>query len=308
MTADRTAGGRAASGVIDAHAHLLNTAELRYRWIEPRNPALTHLLSNYYDIARDFTPADYTRAVAGTGITAVVACEFGAADPIAEAQWVQRCHDATGTPAAFIAAVDLSSPNVRDDLARYADLPVVRAVRQPLYWANNPLTRLGARPDFLTDPVWLRGFERVAATGLVWDLLLYDEQLPQAVQLLKSFPEVTIVLEAAGWPLDRGADGFWRWRDRLAAISRYPNVFLKLQGLALIFGVNGAAIGPWLRAAVDIFGADRCLFATHLPVDGLLWTCEQLLNVTRASLRGLDPTAERDYLAGTAERVYVPDR
>jgi predicted TIM-barrel fold metal-dependent hydrolase len=291
--------------VVDAHAHLLDTQGLRYRWIEPPSPALTALLANYYDIAHDYSPRDYRSDVEPAGVTASVACEFGAEDAIAEAEWVQRCHDETGTPDAFIAAVDLCADDLSERLARYRDLPVVRAVRQPLYWADDPLARLGARPDYLTDPQWLRGFEQVAESGLVWDLLLYAEQLADADPLLDGFPDLPIVLEATGWPRDRSPDGVRHCQDALTAVAQRPNVTLKLQGLALLFGPSEAEIAPWVRSAIEIFGADRCMFATHLPVDGLLWTTADLLEATEHVLA--DRTAEeRDaYLAGTAKRIYL---
>lgn len=292
--------------LVDAHAHLLAPTELGYHWIDRPSPALTHLLANYYDIAHDFRPSEYRHAVEDCGVVRVVACEFGAVDPLAEARWMQQCHDATGTPDGFIAAVDLTSADLADRLARYADLPVVRAVRQPLYWSDNDqLACLGARPDYLTDTNWLRGFEQVADTSLVWDLLLYCEQLPQATHLLERFPHVPIVLEAAGWPLDRSSSGFQRWRDEMRAVSQYPNITLKLQGLALIFGADQEQVTPWVTNAVEIFGADRCMFATHLPVDGLLWTCTDLESATRAALTGLHPTALDDYFGATADRVYL---
>ncbi len=305
MTIDGSASQRPRPPIIDAHAHFLNTAALTYRWMEQRSPELTSLLANYYDIAHDFGPADYRDAVAASGISGVVACEFGAEDSAAEARWIQHCHDTTGTPDAFIAATDLTSPRLPGLLARYRDLPVVRAVRQPLYWSDDPLTRLGARPDFLTDPDWLHGFELVAREGLVWDLLLYSEQLPQAGRLFDDFPEVPIVLEAAGWPLDRSQAGVERWRDNLRAVAEHPIVVLKLQGLALLFRADRDAVSLWISAAIDIFGADRCMFATHLPVDGLLWTAGELLDTTRYALAGLEPAAVEDYLSGTAERVYL---
>jgi predicted TIM-barrel fold metal-dependent hydrolase len=155
---------------------------------------LTALLTNYYDAAHRYLPQDYRADVNATPITAAVACEFGAADAIAEAIWVQQCADRFGVPNAFIAAVQLESPNLSGVLARYRDLPIVRAVRQPLYWAADPSKRLGARGDYLSDPAWLRGFEQVAAAGLVWDLLVYDEQLPAAHELIASFPDTTFVL------------------------------------------------------------------------------------------------------------------
>lgn len=113
----------------------------------------------------------------------------------------------------LIAAVQLDSGDLTGVLARYRDLPVVRAVRQPLYWAADPIKRLGARGDYLSDPAWLRGFEQVADAGLVWDLLVYDEQLPATHELIAAFPDTTFVLEAAGWPVDLTAEGFTRWRN-----------------------------------------------------------------------------------------------
>lgn len=291
--------------LVDAHAHLLNPGEFHYRWIDQRSPALTHLLANYYDIACGFGPLDYVAATAGAGITRLVACEFGAVDPLAEARWVQGCHDTTGTPDAFIAAVDLTSGQLAERLAEYADLPIVRAVRQPLYWSRDPLTQLGGRPDLLGNAEWLRGFERVAESGLVWDLLLYAEQLPQAAHLLREFPETSIVVEAAGWPLDQSTAGFERWREQLGIVSEHPNVTLKLQGLALVFGTDTAMLSPWITTAVEIFGPDRCMFATHLPVDGLVWSCVDLVDATRTALAGLDPPALEDYFGKTAERIYL---
>jgi hypothetical protein len=75
-------------------------------------------------------------------LTASIACEFGAADGVAEAIWVQQCADRVRVPNAFIAAVQLDSADLPDVLARYRDLPMVRAVRQPLYWPADPNKRL----------------------------------------------------------------------------------------------------------------------------------------------------------------------
>jgi predicted TIM-barrel fold metal-dependent hydrolase len=154
--------------IVDAHHHFINAAGLAYPWIDTEQPALTALLPNYYDAAHQYLPRDYRADVDATPITASVACEFGAADGVAKAVWVQQCADRSGVPNAFIAAVQLESPDLPEVLARYRDLPVVQAVRQPLYWAADPVRRLGARGDYLSDPVWLRGFRtgRRSGTGL----------------------------------------------------------------------------------------------------------------------------------------------
>lgn len=290
--------------IVDAHHHLIDLERLRYPWIERRSPVLEALLSNYYDIARDYGLDAYRGDIADPRVVASIACEFGAADGVAEAQWVQARSVATGWPSAFVGAVDLTSPRLSDVLARYRDLPVVRAVRQPLYWSEDPLKRLGARPDFLVDPQWWRGFERVAEAGFVWDLLVYDEQLPAALELVRAFPSTTIVLEAAGWPVDLGPDGFRRWEERLHAASELSNVVLKLQGLALLFGPDRDAVEPWVRTAVQVFGADRCMFATHWPVDRLIWSFDDLLSTLLAILHDQSADQRAAFFGGSARRAY----
>jgi predicted TIM-barrel fold metal-dependent hydrolase len=244
--------------------------------------------------------------LAAEPVRATVACEFGAADGVAEARWVQRRRDLDGWPGAFIAAVDLTAPDLGDTLARYAELPVVAAVRQPLYWAEDPLRRLGARPDFLTDSQWRRGFERVAEHGLTWDLLVYDEQIPAAEPLIRAYPQTQFVLEATGWPLNLTPEGFSRWQERMQRLSSLPNVVVKLQGLALVFGPSREAIGPWVREAVTIFGAGRCMFASHFPVDRLLWSFHTLVSTLREVLTDLPPEDRHEFFAGVASRTYRP--
>jgi predicted TIM-barrel fold metal-dependent hydrolase len=290
--------------LVDAHHHLLNLEAVDYPWIRRRSPPLEALLDNYYDIAHDYDVDDYLTEVEDERLVKSVACEFGSADPVEEAAWVQRQADAHGFPHAFIAGIDLASPAVGEVLERYRELPVVRAVRQPMYWAEDPLRRLGARADFLTDPDWWRGFERVADQGLVWELLLYDAQLPAAHQLIESFPDTDMVLEAAGWPLDLTPDGFKRWRERLQAVSEFPNVTLKFQGLPLLFGPSIDELGPWVRTAVGIFGARRCMFASDFPIDRLLCGFQELVSTLLAVLSDLNAEEQSAFFSGCARRQY----
>ena len=126
--------------IVDAHHHFINLPDFVYPWVESHQPVLTALLPNYYDAAHPYLPQDYRADVSAVPLAASIACEFGAADGVAEAIWVQQCADRVGVPNAFIAAVQLDSADLPDVLARYRDLPMVRAVRQPPYWAADPIS------------------------------------------------------------------------------------------------------------------------------------------------------------------------
>jgi predicted TIM-barrel fold metal-dependent hydrolase len=128
---------------------------------------------------------------------------------------------------------------------------------------------------------------------------------PSAHELIASFPETTFVLEAAGWPVDLGDDGFASWTERLEAVSSFPNVAIKLQGVALIFGTTRELVEPWVATAVRIFGPTRAMFATHWPVDHLLWDIGTLVSTLRAILGDLTFEQEAEFLAGTARGLRV---
>jgi predicted TIM-barrel fold metal-dependent hydrolase len=107
------------------------SARSDYPWIQQRNRVLEALLDNYYEIAHDYDIDDYRSDACDRRLVGSVACEFGADDRVAEAQWVQREADGRGFPHAFIAGVDLMSSSLGAVLVAYRELPIVRAVSQP---------------------------------------------------------------------------------------------------------------------------------------------------------------------------------
>ena len=82
-------------------------------------------------------------------------------------------------------------------------------------------------------------------------------------------------------------------------------VVCKLSGLAMPLGsMSPDAFAPWIEHAIELFGVDRCLFASNFPVDGLHGTFDELYSAYDAVTAGLSGP-ERDALFyGTAARVY----
>jgi hypothetical protein len=93
--------------------------------------------------------------------------------------------------------------------------------------------------------VWLRGFEQAADAGLVWDLLVYDEQLSATHNLITSFPDTTFVLEGLGWPLDLSTEGFSRWEERFRrrrVLPAAPETPTRKAGPSDSVGLTGGTI------------------------------------------------------------------
>ena len=65
-----------------------------------------------------------------------------------------------------------------------------------------------------------------------------------------------------------------------------------------------AAFRPWIETAIELFGVDRCLFASNFPVDGMHGTFDELYTAFAAITAGLDDADVDKLFAANAERVY----
>ena len=76
-----------------------------------------------------------------------------------------------------------------------------------------------------------------------------------------------MVVNHAGLPLDRSEDGLAIWRRGLAKLAECPNTMIKLSELGLPHGRWDVPSNVRVvREAAAIFGPDRVIFASNLPV------------------------------------------
>jgi predicted TIM-barrel fold metal-dependent hydrolase len=92
-------------------------------------------------------------------------------------------------------------------------------------------------------------------------------------------------------------------------LAAEPNVCLKISGL----GIRGrrwsaAENEEIVRTAIDIFGADRCMFATNSPVDSLVGDMATILAGFRWITRGLALEDRSKLFHDNAVRIYRLDR
>ena len=68
-----------------------------------------------------------------------------------------------------------------------------------------------------------------------FDLQIFDHQIPEAVVLAKTFPNIQIILEHMGWPTAFSDSDFHQWQERLKKIADCPNVSVKFSGIGCVF-------------------------------------------------------------------------
>jgi predicted TIM-barrel fold metal-dependent hydrolase len=136
--------------------------------------------------------------------------------------------------------------------------------------------------------------------------MAHPDQLQAAAAGLAPFDDLVVVVEHTGWPRSDTPEEHALWGKGIRALARLgERVSCKLSGLAMPLGtMSAAAFAPWIEPAIEVFGLDRCMFASNFPVDGLHGTFDELYSVFDELTTGLDDAARDKLFAANAERVY----
>ena len=85
-----------------------------------------------------------------------------------------------------------------------------------------------------------------------------------------AIPDTQIIINHTGMPVDRDPGGLAAWRSGMHALAACLNVAVKISGLGMVMhDWTVQMIRPFVLETIDMFGTNRCLFASNFPVDRL---------------------------------------
>lgn len=183
----------------------------------------------------------------------------------------------------------------------------------------------GPAPAYLYGKESFRaGLRKLAAQGLTYDTWHYHHQNLDFIDLAQAVPECTMILDHFGTPLGVGVyrhcrdEIYLEWKQEMAELSRLPNVYVKLGGLAMPdngFGWDKASRPPdsdefiakqkkYYLHMIDCFGPERCMFESNFPVDRLSISYPVLWNAFKKMVEDFSAEEKHALFYGTAESVY----
>jgi predicted TIM-barrel fold metal-dependent hydrolase len=293
--------------IVDAHHHLWDLkGPLRYPWLVDE-PMIPFRYGDYSKIRRTYLPEDYRRDAARQNVVATVHMEAEVAreDPVAETKWIHDIAAKHGFPNAVIGHAEFERDDIAALLAGHAKFPLMRGIRHKPTPAASAEAIVKGAPGSMSDPKWRRGYARLAEHGLHYELQTPYWHLYEAAELAYAYPHINIVLNHTGLPADRGEAGLKAWRDAMAAFAAQPNTRVKISGL----GQRGLpwtveANRPIVLTTIELFGADRCLFASNFPVDSVCASFDTIFDGFKAITAGLPEGDRRKLFRDNAMREY----
>lgn len=282
--------------LVDTHHHLWDLGRFRYAWLEGAGQDdVTAVLGDYSSIRVDYLIDDLVADFRANRIAKSVhiQADISEPDPVTETAWLQSIANQHGFPHAIVGYGDLRNPGLGAELDRHLAYPNFRGVRM----SDDGELRL--------DPAVLRGAGALAERGLSLELDTPPSRMGVVSELACRRPDLRLFLGHTGFPEGRGTAYFDSWRSALGEVATAPNVFVKISGLGMgDHHWTTESIRPWVEAAIEAFGVDRCVFGTNWPVDRLYSDLPTLTRAYRTLVANLPVEDQRALLAQNAERLY----
>jgi L-fuconolactonase len=277
------------AGIVDAHQHFWDPARADYPWLTEERAA----------IRRPFGPADLAPRLAARNVTWTVLVQ--ARSSLDETTGFLALAEATAFVAGVVGWVDLTRPDVGDEIARLRAGP-----------GGRHLVGIRHQVHDEPDPEWLEradvraGIAAVGAAGLAFDLLVRPAHLTLALDVAREFADVRFVIDhLAKPPIASGA--LEPWRSLIRPFGELPNVSCKVSGMVTEADPerwSPADLQPFVDGVLDVFGPDRLLFGSDWPVCLLVAPYEAVFDAVVTALQGVTAHERAAVFGGTARRVY----
>jgi L-fuconolactonase len=274
---------------IDAHQHFWQLDQGRpfdYSWLDA--PALAA-------IRRSYLPADLRPHLQATHVDRTVFVQTQ--HHLAENGWALELAEQHEFIAGVVGWVDLASPACEEQLLQFKNHPKFVGIRH--------VTQDEPDDDFIIREPILRGLKILEKHDVPFDLLFYVKHLRHAPALARQTPNLRMVIDHLSKPhiKDRRFDD---WLPQLQAAAKSPNVYCKLSGLITEADWQRWTfqdLKPYIDAALECFGPERCMFGSDWPVCELAGSYEQVHQSMLDALSQLSAD-ERAHIFGETARAF----
>jgi len=247
-------------------------------------------------LKRDFMPENLDEERKANNIQSTVAVQADQSEE--ETLFLLQLGQRNSSIAGVVGWVDLCSPHAAKRLKFFSQFDKLCGFR---HIAQD-------EPDdhFLVRPNFLRGIALLREFGFTYDILIYPEQLPAALELVSQFPEQKFVLDHIAKP-EIKARSRAGWAVLMQNIAAKPNVYCKLSGLVTEADWKNwkkEDFRPYLDIVFGAFGPKRLMFGSDWPVCLLAASYKQVLEIIEDYVQDFAADIQDKIFGGNAAEFY----
>ena len=270
---------------VDAHQHFWRYTPEEYGWLDGPLAALR----------RDFQPADLAPLLTAAGVEGTVAVQ--ARQSLEETSWLLDLAATQPFIRGVVGWVPLATRDVGRVLDTFAAKSLLKGVRHVVQ---------GQPPGFLDALAFNTGLREVTARGLTYDILIFANQLEEAIRLVDRHPQQAFVLDHIAKPVVQGPPPA-AWCRQLRELARRENVCCKFSGVVTEvpdFSWTPGLLSPYFEETLAAFGPPRLMFGSDWPVCLAATDYVRWHGFVASCTSPLSLPEQAAVLGGTAARFY----
>ncbi len=273
--------------LIDAHHHLWKHNDRDYEWMnDDRLRAL----------GRDFLTKELTEAIRESDVDGTIVVQVR--QSIVETDWLLDIASRETMVRGVVGWLPLCSPEVDSLLERFAPDPKFKGTRHILQ--DEPDDFFMLRDDFN------RGVARLKDFGLVYDILIFERHLSQAIEFVDRHPNQVFVLDHVAKPRIKESV-LSPWDERIRELAKRENVYCKMSGMVTEADWDGWSVQqlkPYVDVVLAAFGPSRLMFGSDWPVLTLASDYQTWVHTVQSLIADLSTDECDRIMSGTAVEAY----
>jgi predicted TIM-barrel fold metal-dependent hydrolase len=180
----------------------------------------------------------------------------------------------------------------------------VVAVRETIRWHPDPARRW-AEAGLVEAPAFRRGAALLPRHGMALELLMNPYQAEAVARLAADLPDLVILVNHCGTPVDRDEAGIARWKHGLARMAAQPNVALKVSNFGAYSPDKSVpALRDTVMTCIDTFGVARVMFGSDYPVGRRAMSFAAAVDAFTQIIAGFSQAEQTALFYGNARRYY----
>jgi len=272
--------------IIDSHHHFWKYDPVEYDWISEEMAS----------IRKDFVPEILKETLLGTGVEEVVSVQ--ARQSLKETGWLLELASENKFIRGIVGWLPLASGNIGELLDEYASNQWLKGVRHVVQGEPDP--------EFILGKAFNRGISLLKEYGLVYDILIFDHQLPNAIRFVDLHPDQPFVIDHMAKPKIR-INEISEWEKNMKEMARRENVSCKISGMVTEADFRlwtPGQLQPYIDMVLEAFGPGRILFGSDWPVCLVATSYSTWLETVKNALPGLSASEESRIFGLNAKVIY----
>jgi len=178
------------------------------------------------------------------------------------------------------------------------DNPYLKGVRHVLQGEPDP--------EYMLHNDFNRGVRLLRKYELVYDILIFEQQLPQTIEFVDIHPDQAFVLDHIAKPKIKH-NLINPWKNNIFELAKRDNVCCKISGMVTESDYSTWTVEQlyfYFETVLEAFGSERLMFGSDWPV--CLVACEynQWLDIVKDFISKLSAGEQEDILGLNAARIY----